>query len=800
MKKLHLRASELKKDRIEFCDKSKDCTIPCKPEWKIILENMVYQDQNVLYRICRRMIIYLDRINAPEIFDIVSGLNPSVDIHEDQQLQDQNWPKPKGIPFKADQMIENVFSIADKYISDADLTELLRHWLHQEHLGFFSRVLEQRNAPLAKVIEAVQKYLKLYRPDQVPSDKELIGLRISLIYRFLSENLEYINIAKNIMYIWKMAQVLERVIGPANGNGKLGGKSAGLILAREILEERKKENPILESVKTPKSRFLTSDGLADFIHYNALEEFVFIKYSKPEEIKQEYPFLEYIFKNSHFTPEQVYTFNSILDEMEGKPLIVRSSSLLEDSFEAAFSGKYKSLFLSNLGPKTERLAELLNAIAEVYASTFAPDPIEYRNERGLINFREEMGVLIQQVVGSKIGKYYLPSFAGVAFSINEFRWSTRIKREDGIVRLVAGLGTRAVDRTMDDYPMLVAPGQPGLKVNQSIEDKIRYSQQYVDVINLETNTFETIEFAKLIDQCKGNYPALEKIVSLQRMGGLVDPVSTIIDFTKEDLVITFNSLIEKTDFVKQINAILKDLETAFNSPVDIEFASDGKNLYLLQCRPQSQFAKENVINMPNNIPDDAIVFTANQFVNNGVVENIEYVVYVDPIAYSEAKTKEELLETGNIVSKLNRKLPKRKFILMGPGRWGSKGDIKLGVPVIYSDINNTAMLIEVAKEKADYVPELSFGTHFFQDLVEANIKYLPLYPDDEVNKFNESFFNNSYNYLCDVLPGYDYYKKIVKVIKIDTVRTNSQLSVCMDGSTNLAMAFLSRDFSFNRGF
>ena len=104
-------------------------------------------------------------------------------------------------------------------------------------------------------------------------------------------------------------------------------------------------------------------------------------------------------------------------------------------------------------------------------------------------------------------------------------------------------------------------------------------------------------------------------------------------------------------------------------------------------------------------------------------------MYVDPAAYSQIPTREEMLDVGRAIGRLNSILTKRKFILMGPGRWGSRGDIKLGVNVTYSDINNTAALIEVAQKQGDYIPDLSFGTHFFQDLVESSIRYLPIYPD-----------------------------------------------------------------------
>ncbi len=188
----------------------------------------------------------------------------------------------------------------------------------------------------------------------------------------------------------------------------------------------------------------------------------------------------------------------VLDDLEGRPIIVRSSSLLEDRLGSAFSGKYKSLFLANTGTKRERLAALTDAIAEVYASVFAPDPIEYRARRGFLDLHEEMGILIQEVVGRRIGEYFLPVFSGVAFSSNEFRWSARIRREDGLLRLVPGLGTRAVDRLADDYPVLVAPGQPGLKVNQTVDEALRYSPKKLDVVNLGTGSFETIECSGLL--------------------------------------------------------------------------------------------------------------------------------------------------------------------------------------------------------------------------------------------------------------------------------------------------------------
>ena len=179
------------------------------------------------------------------------------------------------------------------------------------------------------------------------------------------------------------------------------------------------------------------------------------------------------------------TLKILLDDLDQVPIIVRSSSILEDRSQSAFSGKYKSLYLANQGTKQERLDALVDAILEVYSSQYNPDSFQYREQRHLLHVSEKMGVLIQEVVGTKVGPYYMPLFAGVAFSENPLCWSPRITKEGGLVRIVMGLGTRAVDRVNNDYPLLFSPENPGFKINQSPSDVRHYSQKYVDVMNLE---------------------------------------------------------------------------------------------------------------------------------------------------------------------------------------------------------------------------------------------------------------------------------------------------------------------------
>jgi pyruvate, water dikinase len=152
----------------------------------------------------------------------------------------------------------------------------------------------------------------------------------------------------------------------------------------------------------------------------------------------------------------------------------------------------------------------------------------------------------------------------------------------------------------------------------------------------------------------------------------------------------------------------------------------------------------------------------------------------------------DMVSVGEAVSRLNGLLPRRAFILMGPGRWGSRGDITLGVRVTYADISNTAMLVEVARKKGSYVPDLSFGTHFFQDLVEARIRYLALYPDETDIVFNEEFFRQSPNLLGELLPDYAFLGDVVRVIDVPAVSDGCELQVIMDGDKEEALGFLAR--------
>jgi pyruvate,water dikinase len=758
-------------------------------EWRVVLNLLHHTDRNLFEAVSEKMLNQLCWSGVEEAERLRNTLVPAGLNFEAGPDQEANKPYQLHSLEITDRLSDEIFRIAAKEYTNEQLLDYLRKWIQDDRLGYLLRI-GNRNLTLAEVIGALRQFRDMSPEGIELSPAARKGVVVSLITRFLSRQLSYINVAKKYIDIRDFFEILDRIIYTPDSHGQLGGKCAGLFLAQQIIKKSYGTDPLFANVKVPKSWYITSDVLLGFLRYNNLDEVIEQKYKDVNQVRLEYPHVMLTFKNSRFPPEIVQGLSMVLDELEGMPLIIRSSSLLEDSVGAAFSGKYKSLFLANRGSKQERLDALLDAVAEVYASTFGPDPIEYRAERGLLDFSEEMGIMIQGVIGSRVGDYFLPTFAGVAFSRNEFRWSPRIKREDGLIRTVPGLGTRAVDRVSDDYPVLVAPGQPGLRVNVATEEIVYYSPKKVDVINVKTNTFETIDARDLLRSHGAELPLVEKMVSVYDGHNLRKPLAMSIDFEKDDLPFTLDGLISETPFVKQVHGILRLLEEKLGAPVDIEFAHDGSDFYLLQCRPQSFSQASAPAPIPQDIPAEKIVFSAKRYISNGRVPDITHIVYVDPLKYGELPERDDLIAVGRAVGHLNKLLPKRQFILMGPGRWGSRGDIKLGVNVTYSDINNTAVLIEIARKKGNYMPDLSFGTHFFQDLVEGQIRYLPLFPDDEGIVFNERFLLGSPNILPEVVPDFSRIADVVRLIDVPQATGGKVLRVLMNAELGEAVGIL----------
>jgi pyruvate,water dikinase len=759
-----------------------------KSEWSVILDLLERTDPDLLRRSTRKMITYLSWNNIPGVESLLELFNPT--YQEGEAFNDFNRPFQDQESRDILALSDEVFTIASNHLTHEDILDNIQKWIKEDRSGFLVDVLVSPSSSLADITSAFERYSTIAKQGielTAPREK---WFRMALIRRLLSDQPSFLEAAKRYIEIDDFHDFVNHMIHTADSHGKLGGKSAGLFLAEQVLKKSPGQDKFISDIKTPKTWYLSSDSVFSFMSYNNLEDIIEQKYKDFYQIRQEYPYILHVFKNSPLPPEIIKGLSLALDDFGEVPLIVRSSSLLEDRANLAFAGKYKSLFIANQGPKEERLAALMDAVTEVFASMFAPDPIEYRYGHQLVDYHEEMGILVQEVVGTKIGHYYLPAFGGVAFSNNEYPWSSRIQREDGLVRVVPGLGTRAVDRLRGDYPILIAPGQPKIRVNVTPEEIIHYSPQKLDVINLKTKTFETVDFRSLVRECGEEFPLIHQLVSVLEHDHLRQPNAMGINFQEDNLVMTFEGLFTRSPFLHQVSTILSILQKALNHPVDIEFAHDGSHFYLLQCRAQSYRGDAYPIEIPEDIPVQQIIFSANRFITNGSIPDITHIVYVDPQKYSELDNYPDLAAVGRAVGMLNQVLPKKRFILMGPGRWGSRGDIKLGINVTYSDINNTAMMIEIARKQKDYLPEPSFGTHFFLDLIEDSIRYLPLYPDDPEVIFNEDYLTSQENILPDLLPDCAGLSAVLKVIDVSGSSEGKVLQVYMNANAAEAVAVL----------
>ncbi len=756
-------------------------------DWRVIIEFLRRTDPHLLTRVSRRMINHLVWSGIDEAESLLEHLGAN---QREREVSDENRPLERAGTDALMRVSNAAFRVAANNLTDDEIVHVIEQWVKDDKSGYLVEAVENQRTSLTEIADALERFEQMGFGDKELSRSVQIGLRVSLVRRFLTDDLEYINTAKNYLDVHDFCGIVQHVVSPAGSRGKLGGKSSGLLLAYHIVRRSEEYADAIGSFRMPKTWYITSDGLLAFLDRNHLQDIHNRKYLEVEQVRKEYPHIVQAFKNSELPKEIMKGLAVALDDIGDKPLIVRSSSLLEDRIGSAFSGKYKSLFLANRGSKRDRLAAVCDAVAEVYASTFSPDPIEYRAERGLLDLHEEMGIMIQEVVGMQVGRYYLPAFGGVAFSNNEFRWSPRISREDGLVRLVPGLGTRAVDRLSDDYPVLLSPGQPGLRAKVTPEEQLRYAPRRVDLINLDANRFATVLIADLLKQYGSKYPMFKQVFSAVDADGLHPVGGFDWDGSTDNLVASFEGLASNSPFLAQMRSLLRVLREKIGGPVDIEFAHDGTDLYLLQCRPQSAQDESSPVPIPADVPNDRVVFAARRFVSNGRVPDLTHIVFVDPEAYSTLGDAEALRDVGRAVGRLNKILPKRRFVLMGPGRWGSRGDIKLGVPVTYSDISNTSLLIEIASRREGSVPELSFGTHFFQDLVESSIRYLPLYPGEDGGVLNREFLTGAANQFEALVPEYAHLERAIRVIDVAAATGGRLLKVAMNADADEALGYL----------
>ena len=633
--------------------------------------------------------------------------------------------------------------------------------------------------------------------EQMPIEKRklfearLKEIKVVLIRTMISDQLSYIKIARK----WFTVEDLNEIRKHKIGYGKIGGKSAGMMLAYRIVSEVAPEY-VKKSVRLPTSYFLASDVFYTFMAANGLIHWADQKYKPEAQMRAEYPLIQEDFIKGKFPRDILDRLRGLVDEFKGQPFIARSSSLLEDNFGTSFAGKYDSFFCPNQGTLEENLRDVTNAVARIYASALNPNALIYRHLKGLVDYDERVAVLFQPVQGEKYGHYFLPHGAGVAFSRNLYRWSPQIQREAGFIRLVWGLGTRAVDTIGNDHPRLVALSHPLLHPAAATKMIKQYSQQFVDLIDLDQNKLISMPVEKVLNP---HYPALRYIAQVDEGDYLTSIRTSTADVSK--MVVTFDELLRRTSFAKTMREMLRVLEEYYKGPVDTEFTVEvtdphsihpGIMISLLQCRPQSHMDGEDAASIPADLPEESIVFSSRRMVPHGSVENIRYVLFVTPEGYFSLPTQADRTRLERAIGNLNAALKDQTFICIGPGRWGTSTP-DLGVHVAYGDIYNTRALVELSGREVGTSPEPSFGTHFFQDLMEAHIYPLAINLDDEDVVFKHELFYDTPNHLAEWCPSADEnLLRALRLVDVQDFAPEQHLTLIMDDDEGRAVGFLQK--------
>ena len=532
------------------------------------------------------------------------------------------------------------------------------------------------------------------------------------------------------------------------GSGSVGGKSCGMLLARKIIE---KERPdIYRNLEPDDSFYIGSDLFYTYIVSNDLWD-LRVKQRTPEGYYKYGKELEEALKNGTFSEEIKKGFIQILDYFGQNPIIVRSSSFLEDGYGNAFAGKYESVFCVNRGSLEERLAAFEEAVKVVYSSTMNISALEYRKINDLDDTDEQMALLVQRVSGSYYGDYFFPTAAGVGFSYSPYSPLPDMDNSKGMLRLVMGLGTKAVDRTKKDYPRIINLDKPEVTMAKDIREKHRYSQHYLDVIDLKDISLHDIPVGDGLDVI----PRYAKRVLVEH-DREAERMFRDRGERREIVFVNCEGLVKNQEFIDEMKEIMNTLETAYDYPVDIEYTvnvgeDNSFNVNLLQCRPLQVSINNEAIEMP----EDKNVFFHIKESSMGMSRKneIDTICYVDPhryyeYPYAQKSSISHVINDVNAYCKENGKTA----ILIVPGRIGTSSP-ELGIPVVFADISYFSAILEESYSEVGYMPELSLGSHMFQDLVEAEIYYGALFENEKKLEFNKDMIYDHKNILKDINPN-----------------------------------------------
>jgi hypothetical protein len=583
--------------------------------------------------------------------------------------------------------------------------------------------------------------------DALHGDKKTrLRLHNLLIDRIIGKNSHITKLAERYFSLRDMLRIASLEIG----TGRIGGKSVGMLLGRKILETDAWA-AIRDFWAPHDSFYLGADIFSVYIAQNGWQD-LHARQKTPEGYYARAPNLQEKLLTGNFPILLRKQFMRIQEHYGRSPIIVRSSSLLEDNAGNAFAGKYGSVFCVNQGSPKERREAFERAVRTIYASSLSREALAYRQRRGLADQDERMAILVQRVSGGQCGELFFPHVAGVGNSFTRYAWSADMDPRTGMLRLVFGLGGRAVNRVDDDYAKILSLDRPELSPPVAYGNEKKFSQHRADVLDLKKNRLTAVSLEELSNRdlhADNSFFFSVDDAALARMkehGDRAIPTPHILDFRK---------LLTGTAFPKRARTVLATLEAAYACPVSIEFTTHfNRNgdfgFNLLQCRPLQAKPFDSAVEMPKSEEKDVFFSVTGNFMGGNSRLALDYVIFVKTKEYLELIEREQY-QIARMVGALNRKLKGNSVLLIGPGRWGTTMS-SLGVPVHFSEVCNMAALCEVSCRQAGLMPEFSFGSHFFQDIVESDMLYAAIFEGDAGVSFNPDRILDTENLFGAVLP------------------------------------------------
>ncbi|HOX02230.1 MAG TPA: PEP/pyruvate-binding domain-containing protein [Candidatus Paceibacterota bacterium] len=620
---------------------------------------------------------------------------------------------------------------------------------------------------------------------KTPEDAQAMFQRV--LRMAITRDERFIRLAERYFDLADLIEILKRMVG----TGLIGGKSLGMLLARAIL--RKSDTRWAGRIEAHDSFFIGSDVFYTYLVQNGCWWLRRRLKDLDRHLDQAEEASQKILRGAFpgYIQDQ---FREMLDYFGQSPLIVRSSSLLEDNYGNAFSGKYESVFCANQGSPEERLEAFLNAVRTVYSSTMSRESLLYRQHHGLLEQDEQMALLVQRVSGERYGDAFFPHIGGVGFSFNPFVWNEAIDPRAGFLRLVFGLGTRAVDRTDDDYTRLVSLSLPCQRIEGGAEEAREFSQRRIDALDLRANARVTLTCESLLEglpaALRGQIASCdeEQYQRLEEAGHSTAGAWTV----------TFDGLLAQTAFAADLRELLETLQSAYDYPVDTEFTVNflderDYRINLLQCRPfQVRVVGEGgKVQWPAAVaPERLILDSRGPVIGHSRSMRIDRILYVVPSVYGQMSMSQRY-SVARLVGKAvhHRDASAAPVqLLLGPGRWGTSMP-SLGVPVSFAEINQVAVLGEIALMHEGLVPDVSLGTHFFNDLVEMDMLYLAVSPERPGHRFQERFLLEAPNRLVEILPRSEEWAHALRVIDAAALPGGAAIHLHVDAMKQRAICY-----------